>query len=184
MRLSTLLPAATVTLALTALTGCSVDVNTPATGTATSQSPTAGVKDADTDTDSPTPSSPATPSDTKQLRFSGTNVKESADCTGRDVTADIDAGALILEGQCGTITIIGASSAVVVEFAEAIKIDGDANEVTVRTAGSITVKGMTNFVSWVRAADGDQPEVVGEGDYNQVAQVGEAQYEKAASSVK
>ncbi|MEU4353433.1 DUF3060 domain-containing protein [Streptomyces virginiae] len=180
MHVSKLLPAAVMTLALSVMTGCAVDVTTPAEG-ASSSLQTTGAPSTGAAADSSAGGASGSPpsSTAKPLQLTGTNNVQSADCRGRDTTIEADSSSFFIEGDCGTVTVSGSNNSIYVESADILTVRGDVNGVAVKTVSTLRVEGLNNGVVWVRASNGDHPEVTAGGATNRVARVSEQQYNDA-----
>ncbi|MFF8262997.1 DUF3060 domain-containing protein [Streptomyces virginiae] len=180
MHVSKLLPTAVMTLALSLVTGCAVDVTTPAEE-ASSSLQTTGAPSTGAAADSSAGGASGSPpsSTAKPLQLTGTNNVQSADCRGRDTTIDADSSSFFIEGDCGTVTVSGSNNSIYVESADILTVRGDVNGVAVKTVSTLRVEGLHNGVVWVRASNGDHPEVTAGGATNRVARVSEQQYNDA-----
>ncbi|MGW2524209.1 DUF3060 domain-containing protein [Streptomyces sp. NPDC001617] len=186
MRIQTLLPAALITLTLSATVGCSVNLSQPAkneptrtktptaaAGTSTSRSPSADSSDSN---------GSSSPSTDTALKVSGTGVTQTIDCAGRDVVIDGGTNTLVFKGDCGTVTLNGSGNTVGVESVDTMKVKGQANTVYLKTVGTIdTAQTTGSTVGWVAGADGGSPKMSGGGNLNTVEQISEQEYESDIS---
>ncbi|MFD6912158.1 DUF3060 domain-containing protein [Streptomyces virginiae] len=179
MHVSKLLPTAVMTLALSLVTGCAADVTTPAkeasSSLQTTGAPSTGAADSSAGGASGSPPS----STAKPLQLTGTNNVQSADCRGRDTTIDAESSSFFIEGDCGTVTVSGSHNSIYVESADILTVRGNVNGVAVKIVSTLRVEGLNNTAAWVRASNGDHPEVTAGGATNRVVRVSEQQYNDA-----
>lgn len=95
-----------------------------------------------------------TTSDGDALEIDGAGRSHDGDCGGRDVRISGTGNKVKLTGECGHVTV-----------------EGTRNTVAVDTVAAISVSGVSNAVTWKRAAGGEKkPRVSTDGLKNVVAQ--------------
>ncbi|MEV6013529.1 DUF3060 domain-containing protein [Streptomyces sp. NPDC051976] len=177
MRIQKLLPITLVVLALSTTVGCSVDLSQPAKSEPT-QTSTPQLVVSDSNSPSATARNPSSPTADAALTFSGNDVTQTIDCSGRDVVIDGSENTLMFKGTCGTVTVDGTDNSVAVNSVDTIQVRGKVNAVYLKTVGTIQTTDATNAtVDWVGGVGGNSPKMSGGGRLNTVEQISEQEYQ-------
>lgn len=73
----------------------------------------------------------------------------SRSCTPQEaITVDQDGSSIILEGQCGVVTVSATGVFVTGSHADVVDVTGERNSVTISDVGEVRVSGATNTVIW------------------------------------
>jgi hypothetical protein len=99
-----------------------------------------------------------------------TSTDRTIDCTGQSVDIIGSSNDITLVGACNKLDIESGSNDVVAGSVLETFVLGNSNTVVLDAAGSITILGSNNHLTWKRALNGDQPAITNFGSGNTIDQ--------------